>query len=264
MLARIITAALLIPLALLIVYVGGWLATVSVLGIGHLLLKEYYEMVDQKFGKQTTHWLGHGLFAASVGLLYATGSSLAYTIHATALVSVLVLALVELRLGRFIAAHHYCAYQIRIPVSIALLLSSLIALRGLPNGILWVCLGLALTWITDSLGLLIGKTIGKRKLAPRISPGKTIAGSVGPLIILTGLVFGLHYYTLLPPAMLWITPLVIVFAQLGDLHESLLKRYCNIKDSSAIIPGHGGVYDRMDSLLFSVSILYLCVYSSGL
>jgi phosphatidate cytidylyltransferase len=87
---------------------------------------------------------------------------------------------------------------------------------------------------------------------------------VGPLILLTGLVALLHGVIPLPNTIIWMTPIAIVCAQLGDLHESLIKRYCKIKDSSAIIPGHGGVYDRMDSLLFSASALYLCVVLTSL
>ncbi|MBD97423.1 phosphatidate cytidylyltransferase [Candidatus Marinamargulisbacteria bacterium] len=258
MLTRIITAALLIPLALFIVYTGGWIATASVIGIGHLILYEYYAMIDRKFSKKASHFIGHFVFALSMIGLYASLNRLPQSIYASILIGWLVVSLIELIRGHLLATHHYRAYQIRIPISIALLLFSLIALRVLPNGVLWLSLGLGLTWLNDSLGLFIGKAMGKRKLAARISPGKTIAGAVGPLVILTSLIACLHPYIPLPSTIIWITPIVLVFAQLGDLHESLIKRYCASKDSSSIIPGHGGVYDRMDSLLFSISVLYLC------
>lgn len=264
MVTRIIAAAILIPLALFIVYTGGWVATVCVLGVGHLILKEYYAMIDHTFSVTASHWLGHSLFACWIIGHYSSISILPHMLYAGLLISVLGILFIELARGQLFAAHRYRVHQIRIPVTIAVLLFSLIALRALPHGALWVCLALALTWLTDSLGLFIGKTMGKRKLAPRISPGKTIAGAVGPLILLTGLVALLHGRIPLPNTIIWMTPIAIVCAQLGDLHESLIKRYCKIKDSSAIIPGHGGVYDRMDSLLFSASALYLCVVLTSL
>ncbi len=124
----------------------------------------------------------------------------------------------------------------------------------------WLLFLFGTIWLSDSMAMWIGKAFGKRKLAPTVSPNKTIAGFVGGL---SGGVFVavlLHYW-LLPEfhivKLIFAGLLVSFVGQLGDLVESLWKRSIGIKDSSAIIPGHGGILDRFDSLLFAAPVLYL-------
>jgi len=120
-----------------------------------------------------------------------------------------------------------------------------------------VLLPLALTWICDTAAMAAGTTIGGRKLAPVVSPNKTWAGAVGGLlgalagsIVLGELVlarFGWHLHVWELAAM---GAMVGLLAQVGDVAESLFKRESGVKDSSSLIPGHGGVLDRLDSLYF--------------
>lgn len=124
----------------------------------------------------------------------------------------------------------------------------------------WVLLLLiATTIVSDTAQYYGGRTMGKRPLAPRISPKKTIEGAVSGVIV-GGLVLPLAGGLLLPavPAwVLWIVGLTLVgLGIVGDLFESLLKRSVGVKDSSALIPGHGGVLDRVDSLLFAAPFYY--------
>lgn len=117
----------------------------------------------------------------------------------------------------------------------------------------------ALIWINDTFAFIVGKSIGKHKLLERISPKKTIEGFVGGLVFccLASLLF--YYFTDLLSLKLWITIALVtsVFGTLGDLIQSQLKRQAGVKDSGRIMPGHGGLYDRLDSIIFAAPFLYL-------
>ena len=119
-----------------------------------------------------------------------------------------------------------------------------------------------LIWINDSFAYLVGRTIGRTKLFPRVSPKKTIEGSVGGLVFtLIGTYFLARYEPVLNPQQWLILAIVIVvFGTLGDLVESKLKREAGVKDSGAILPGHGGLLDRLDSLIFAAPFAYLTLY----
>lgn len=131
---------------------------------------------------------------------------------------------------------------------------------------LWMMLyALLIVWVTDSGAYLIGRKLGKNKLAPHISPNKTWEGSVGgtlSAVVLVGIylffvqnyipqAFAYNYQT-----MLLLTALFSIGGQLGDLIESAFKRYYGVKDSGKILPGHGGILDRFDSLLFVLPLMH--------
>lgn len=121
---------------------------------------------------------------------------------------------------------------------------------------------LLLIWSNDSFAYLVGKNFGKRKLFERVSPKKTIEGFVGGGIftILTGII--LSYYSNLFSMMHWIVLSIIIslLGTMGDLVESKFKRQAKIKDSGKIMPGHGGLLDRLDSLLFLAPFVYLYIH----
>jgi phosphatidate cytidylyltransferase len=149
------------------------------------------------------------------------------------------------------------------------LLSYLVALRlepgtaAFPNlGRDFVFLTLFVTFGSDTAAYFIGKAFGRHKLAPQISPGKTwegtIAGVLGAVII--SWLFTLNTPLQLPLSWwqaILLGALVSIFGQLGDLVESLLKRNCGVKDSGSLMPGHGGLLDRIDSILFAGVVVYL-------
>lgn len=126
----------------------------------------------------------------------------------------------------------------------------------------YVFLALFVTWASDSGAYFIGKSMGKRKLWPDISPNKTIEGSVGGIVC--GVIVALLFAFLSPltesPLHLMVIGLVLsIFGQVGDLVESAFKRHYGVKDSGNILPGHGGVLDRTDSWLFVFPILYFLI-----
>lgn len=115
-----------------------------------------------------------------------------------------------------------------------------------------------LVWSTDTFAYLTGKSIGKTKLFERISPNKTIEGSIGGLLLtlITAGILSIYFtqYSLLQ--WLGLSLIISTFGSLGDLVESMFKRAANIKDSGNLIPGHGGVLDRFDSLIFAAPFIY--------
>jgi phosphatidate cytidylyltransferase len=122
-------------------------------------------------------------------------------------------------------------------------------------GLAWLVLIVAITWMTDSAAYLGGRALGRTKLAPTLSPGKTIEGAVAGLIAgcLTGIGFSVLLGLPIPLYFAATAGLVIsVLGQAGDLAESLIKRDLGIKDMGNLIPGHGGILDRIDALLFTL------------
>ena len=127
----------------------------------------------------------------------------------------------------------------------------------------WVILyALLIVWITDSGAYLIGRKLGRHKLAPHVSPNKTWEGSIGGSLV-SVIVVGL-YLAFSPvkfayglPIMLLLTVVLSVGGQIGDLIESAFKRHYGVKDSGKILPGHGGILDRFDSLLFVLPLMHL-------
>jgi phosphatidate cytidylyltransferase len=116
---------------------------------------------------------------------------------------------------------------------------------------------LLLVWIADSGAYFIGRKFGKYKLVPSISPGKTIEGAAAAFIltILFSLLFA-EYFSLSMKASLSYAIIITFFSILGDLFESHIKRSANLKDSGTIIPGHGGVMDRIDGICSSIPIIF--------
>jgi phosphatidate cytidylyltransferase len=138
---------------------------------------------------------------------------------------------------------------------------------GLASGGLLLLLPVLATWASDTGAYAVGRTMGRHKLLPSVSPGKTIEGSVGGLLGSVFVTWLLTRWLLRPAAHLdfrWAPVGVILFGamvsavgQVGDLAKSLLKRDAGVKDSSTLIPGHGGVLDRVDSLLFVLPVSYV-------
>ena len=126
----------------------------------------------------------------------------------------------------------------------------------LPRGNLWVLYALLIVWVADSGAYFVGRSWGVSKLAPRISPGKTWAGLWGGLLAAALLAAVVAMVFRLPMARLvMLTVVVAGYSVIGDLTESLCKRFAGMKDSGTLIPGHGGVLDRFDSLLAAAPCL---------
>jgi phosphatidate cytidylyltransferase len=144
-------------------------------------------------------------------------------------------------------------------IYIPLLTSHFIMLRLLENGVYWIFLVLIISIVGDTAGLYVGKYFGKNKLSVLVSPGKTIEGTIGLVIgsVLGSLIFCYFIFPDISRVHIIIISFVgSIIGQLGDLCESAIKRNYGLKDASSLLPGHGGLLDRMDSLIFTAPFVY--------
>jgi phosphatidate cytidylyltransferase len=138
-------------------------------------------------------------------------------------------------------------------------LSHAVLLRGDPDGAAWIFFLLTLVFLGDIGAFYAGSYLGKHKLCPSVSPGKTVEGSVGGLAANIGIGTVFQFFFL--PSLSWGTSILFflcagIAGQIGDLFESEFKRFSGVKDSGVILPGHGGILDRIDALLFAAPVAY--------
>jgi len=267
---RILFAVIAAPASIAIVYIGDWALTILLSVLAALAAWELFR-IAQATGSFPFDLAGIGLAALFPIAVHAQRRGV-YNLSLTLIVAMVLLlfaSAIWLRgpSGKPLSSVAITAFG----VMYASLFSYIYLLRyhdyavGAGAGTILVLLPVLLTWVTDIGAYIFGRTFGRRKLIPSISPGKTVEGAIGGLG--TAVVICLVYvrFVLMPYAQLGLTIqgavlfaiVVSVAAQTGDLAESLLKREARVKDSSNIIPGHGGVLDRFDSLLFVLPIAFL-------
>ena len=268
---RIISALVAAPVALIMIYLGGLPLATFLAAVSAGCAWEFYRIAAAG-GVEPLDPVGIPLAGAVPLAVYAAGIGLYRPSLVVAAVAMLII----------LAAVIWTRGPQRRPLGAASLtvmgilytgglLSFGYALREHPYavgdraGTALVAFPLVLTWASDIGAFFVGRAVGGPKLIPSVSPGKTIFGALGGLAT-TVLVSWLYVrFALRPVALLTMTiPATILFgalisvaAQVGDLAESLLKREANVKDSSHLIPGHGGLLDRLDSLLFVLPVAYL-------
>jgi phosphatidate cytidylyltransferase len=243
---RIVAAAVLIPLAIAIAYAGGWLWTtlVTLAAIG--LYVEWLMVVGAASEKRVV--------ATGVAALAVAGFSLAIGRIDAALaalaVGLVAVALMTPERRQWTAAGFFYAGVAEI--------ASVLLRHDAVKGFVALIFVLVIVWVTDSGGYFAGRGIGGPKLWPRVSPKKTWAGAVGGLVAslaVAGFFAGLGLGKTGP--LLTIGGFLSVVSQLGDLFESAVKRRFGVKDSSQIIPGHGGLLDRLDGFVAAVAFAAL-------
>ena len=144
------------------------------------------------------------------------------------------------------------------------LVSHFLLLREVPMGREWVLFALVIAVTNDTGAYVVGRLFGKHRLAPAVSPGKTVEGAVGGVVATAAIAPLAAALLMLPGAaalalLAALGAVLAVAGQMGDLAESMLKRAAGIKDTSALLPGHGGILDRMDSLVFIAPLVYYYV-----
>ncbi|MER3456215.1 MAG: phosphatidate cytidylyltransferase [candidate division GAL15 bacterium] len=248
---RLATAAVGIPVAVVTVWAGGWAMAAVAGAVVAVGAWEFYHL-SYRAGYSPS-WLLGTLGAGALPLAAQAGSP-----WALAAVSLVVLAamVAELcsRRGRPLANAAGAALG---TVYVGLFGAHWVLLRQLPEGMAVTFLVLASTWCADSAAYFVGRWLGRRKLAPQLSPNKTVEGALGG--VFGGLVGAgaAGAYFGLPVLWVMVGGLVCTLSgQLGDLWESALKREAQAKDSGWVVPGHGGVLDRFDGLLFSGVVAY--------
>ncbi|MBI2853493.1 MAG: phosphatidate cytidylyltransferase [Chloroflexi bacterium] len=258
---RLVSAGVGIAILLLVLFLGGvriWAAFVAIAGIAGAM--EFYIMVrhsgTRPFVALGCIWTALLILSPLMG---ANPDRAAVLITSLGLVASFVWLLSRRQKeGSALAL----AWTLAGALYIGWLARYLVALRGLQDGLVWVILALFTTFATDTAAYLVGRAWGRHKMAPQVSPKKTwegaAAGLAGALIasVVLSLLLDL-------PLLIWqalLLGLVIgVAAQLGDLVESMFKRGLGAKDSGRIMPGHGGILDRADSILLSGLVVYYYV-----
>jgi len=248
---RIIAAAVLIPLALAIAYAGGWLwtALVTLTAIG--LYVEWLMVV----GLADRRVVAAGVVAlALAGLCLAVGRiDVALVVLGVGLVAV---ALITPAQRNWSAVGFLYA-------AVAEIASVLLRLDPV-KGFAALVFVLVIVWVTDSGGYFAGRGIGGPKLWPKVSPKKTWAGAVGGLVASLAVAGAFAVLDLGKAGpLLMISAVLSVVSQLGDLFESAVKRRFGVKDSSQIIPGHGGLLDRLDGFVAVVAVAALFGFLRG-
>jgi len=259
---RVITALWGIPLLIAAIWFDEPLPwfTIVLAGWGTLAVLEFYRMLHD--GMATSLILFGSIWTALFIISPHCPSSMATPVLLTSAVVVSLIGLLAHRPQD--TAFRSWAWAMAGILYIGWLLSHFVALRGLEEGRDWVFLALFVTWASDSLAFFVGRRFGRHKLAPAISPGKTREGAVGGICgaILMSILFLAPTPFQLPIAawqVILLSILVSIFGQLGDLVESLLKRNMGVKDSGNLMPGHGGLLDRIDSIVFAGVVVYYYV-----
>ena len=285
---RVATAAVLIPIVLLLVLRAPLPLLAAVVAVVAILaLREYAELVRhyniQPYCRilYVIAALAFAAIAAQTGSNYLIATSQMLFVIAVAVVAAsfffLALAMRREPLATGFPAAASAAFGF---IYVVVPLAMLVQLRQQGSGAFLILYVLIVVWIGDTVAYYTGRALGRHKLAPRISPGKTWEGTVGSFVgaIVSGaLVFaysrqissGLISVGLLTPGQAYLPPhipplwrfavlsaAINVAAQVGDLAESLIKRGAGVKDSGSILPGHGGMLDRIDALLFAAPVIW--------
>jgi phosphatidate cytidylyltransferase len=258
---RLTVAAIGIPLTVAVTLVGGPLFAAGLAFLAAVAVWEVGRMFAAR-GDRFLNVPGMALAASyPVAALYL-GAPDAWAITVVAVV--LVTGAATLRIAPADRPFQAAALTLTTAVYVGGLISFGVLLREqfgatALEGTLFFFLPVALTWLADTAAYFGGRALGRRKLSPLISPNKTVEGAIAALI--AGPAGALLYgFVALPslgdrlgvPGLLALGLVVSVAATIGDLTESALKRECGVKDSSGLLPGHGGLLDRMDSLLWSI------------
>ncbi len=258
---RIITGVLGAAGFLLLLKLGGWWFTGLLFVLAVIAFLEYVHMVRKNW-KLPPVLLGIAviLYIFALGLTRQQVLSYSLLQDPEWIVWGLVLSLVWIVISR----NHFDIFQMAYlfvgAIYIGYGFSYMMQTIWKPNGTAILLLVIFVTWANDSGAYFLGKRLGKRKLSPEISPNKTIEGSVAGVIF--GMIMSVIIFQFVPQLgtslkAVWLGLFISVVGQLGDLIESAWKRTTGVKDSGAILPGHGGMLDRFDSLLFTFIVLHL-------
>jgi len=261
---RVITGAVGVPLVILAIWFGDPWPWFSLL-IAAAALAGTYEFYHMANFDRREPLIYLGLLWTLALVLsphYRSPDVLPIVITATMLVSLICL----LRRPSRERVFHNWAWTIVGALYVGWMLSYWLSLRGLEDGRNWVYLAMLTTFANDTGAFFIGRARGKHRLAPAISAAKTWEGAIGGLIcaILAAIVIAMVLNLISPFTfkywqIILLGFLIGLFAQLGDLVESLLKRNMGVKESGNLLPGHGGILDRFDSLIFVGAVVYYYV-----
>ena len=260
---RLLVVIVLIPVGVAFIAAGGWWYTLLICGIMGTAAWEYWRIF-----KQGGYFPSRIFLILSVVALSAARHAFAFQ-HSDIILTAAVIASMGAYLFRYEAGETKSGVDMVVTIGGILYIGWLgayfVSLRDLPDGLWWVMLIIPLIGLEDAGAYFIGSRWGKHPLAPRISPRKSREGYIAGVI--TGALGGMGLaalWHLQAPAITWDKGLILgiilsIICPLGDLGESMLKRQFNVKDAGTILPGHGGMLDRIDAWLWAVPIGYYLI-----
>ncbi len=260
---RVVSALVLAPVVLAAIFYGNPAYDVLMAVLGALMAWEWEKMIH---GKESYVAVSLTLMATMVVFLTTTNPVLALLVIAAFAV------FLYIKTGRKLLLS-FGAFYIGLPL-LSMMYIAYFSDSGsgdLNYSYMYVLWLLFVVWATDIGGYVVGKSVGGPKLAPKISPKKTWSGLLGGMVFSAAITYGFvitmnHYYqSALAMKFLVISSVLLAFiSQVGDIFESRIKRYLDIKDSSNLIPGHGGIFDRVDGLLFAAPVVAVFVLLSNM
>jgi phosphatidate cytidylyltransferase len=272
---RVGSVAIMLPLAVAVMWWNHWAVLAAVFGLIIVGWNEVYTAFNNT-GYQPQRWLGLAMALALAAAIFTDHQLQSHITPAIIVVGVMfglaillpyhdrkgVMADWAVTLGGACYIGGLASYIVLVRMIETPLQPGPLRDAGLAAGAGWLYMICAITWLQDAFAYFVGKSYGRNKMSPSLSPKKTWEGAAGGMVgailggVLAVLICGL-------PISLWIAALLGlvggVTGPLGDLVESMIKRQAGLKDTSQLIPGHGGLLDRIDSFLFNVPILYYLI-----
>jgi len=261
---RILTALLLGPLVLAIIGLGNRIAfDALMILVCSLALYEYFSMLFPKDLLITVLGIAGGFMMMGSAICFQSPAGVALGFSALILLTVVMIILTYSR--------HQDPLRTMLsfffgPAYISGAISMLILLRQEPFGLHWIFFLIITVAAADTGAYYVGTHLGRNKLCPAISAGKTREGAVGGIAasaIFSILFWALFFREANPLSLLLLAVVVAVASQFGDLAESVIKRSCGVKDSGRLLPGHGGILDRIDGMIMGTIVLFWTVHLSG-
>ena len=263
---RLLVTLVLLPVGLAAIVAGGWYLTALVAIFMGLAAWEYVQLFH------ASGFYPAGVLVVGGTLLFIIGRNINGFESASWMISLLILLSMAYHLVAYERGRDQAGTDFAVTLAgmfyIGWIGAYFISLRNLPEGKWWILVVLPAVWFADSAAYFIGKSLGRHKLCPRLSPKKTWEGYIGGIVaavLLTALFAAIWRVGAGPSST--ITPLrgalvglvMGVFPTLGDVGESMIKRQVGVKDSGNLLPGHGGAFDRVDSWLWAVVLGYYMV-----
>lgn len=258
---RVITSLILVPALCLIVYIGGALFLISATIVLALGAWEFNHLYLHNPANRTSTIFMVSMVAIMCLCRYFFGFYWSWRLFSLCFMLSMVYGVSSFERGNDAAAIGFATLVTGV-VYLGWLGSYLIALRQLDQGLVWVVFTLFVTFSTDIGAFFFGRLFGRHHMFTRVSPKKTWEGYFGGIVFAVGIAFLAHRFVApVTQLMTWYETLlfavaVAVICPFGDFGESMLKRSFAVKDSSNLIPGHGGILDRLDSILFSMPIAF--------
>ena len=279
MFGRIAVSVILIPLILLLILKGDltlFLAVEAIIGIG---MFEFYRMVESK-GIKIYRKMGiiAGImipltYYIAQHSIYYRNEKFSYMIFTIVVIIFITRQVISGKISEALTSIAYTFFGV---IYVSFLLSHIIFMKDIQNAVYlapreltslfngryWILTTFFMVWASDSAAYFVGMAIGKNKLAPKISPKKSIEGAVAGLLAPIGVMFIVRYFIFFQDSNISVIHIILIgliggiFGQIGDLGESLFKRELEIKDSGKILLGHGGILDRFDSMIFVLPLVY--------